>query len=144
MNKEVLISIKGLQYALSDQEDQRIETINRGTLAKMSDKYVVSYEEALEGTTVTTKNIIRFNESVMEVTKKGDFSVHMIFEVGQKNITNYSTPFGKLTVGLDTHKITMEERGNEIIARVEYDMDINYEHVASCIIDVSIKEVQKC
>lgn len=141
MNKEVLVSIKGLQYAPAEQEDQRIETINRGTLAKMSDKYVVSYEEALEGSTATTKNIIKFNESIMEVTKKGDFSIHMIFEVGQKNITNYSTPFGKLSVGLDTHSIVMEEKENEICARVEYDMDINYEHIATCIIDVNIKEV---
>ena len=141
MNKEVLISIKGLQYALSDDEDQRIETINRGSLAKMNDKFAVSYEEVMEGTTSPVKNLLKFNQSMVEVIKKGDFSVHMIFEVGQKNITNYATPFGNLSVGIDTHAISIEETENEINIRVEYDMDINYEHIASCAIDINIKEI---
>ncbi|MCQ2524142.1 MAG: DUF1934 domain-containing protein [Lachnospiraceae bacterium] len=141
MNKDVLISIKGLQYALEDSDDQRIETINRGSLAMMNDKYIVTYEEILEGLTSPTKNLIRFNNSIVEVTKKGELSVHLVFEVGQKNVTNYNTPFGSLSIGIDTHNIIIEEKESEITVRVEYDMDINYEHVASCKIDIVIKEV---
>lgn len=141
MNKDVLITIKGLQYALADNEDQRIETINRGTLAVLNGKSVVSYEEAMEGSTSTTKNLIKFDKNIVEVTKRGDFSVHMVFEEGKKNLTSYSTPFGNLIVGIDTHSILLNEKEKNTVIKVEYDMDINYEHVASCTIDIDIKEV---
>lgn len=139
MNKDVLVTIKGLQYTPTDADDARIETISRGSYAFRNGKHFVSYEELVEGTSHTTKNIIKISENLIDVNKKGIYSVHLIFEKGKKNLTNYNTPFGQLIIGIDTSDIKLEVTDSCIRARIKYNMDMNYEHLASCEIDMEIK-----
>lgn len=127
---------------MSGDDDQPIETTNPGVFAKLNGKCVVSYEEVIEETSSTIKNLIKFDENTVEVTRRGDFNVHIIFEKDKKSQTNYNTPFGALVVGFDTHQIIYSESEDHISISIKYDMDINYEHVASCNIDIVIKNAQ--
>jgi len=140
MTKDVLITIKGLQYAVEDSDDQRVETITRGTFYNRNNKNYVTYEESPDGED-TVKSMVKFDETFFELTRKGKFSMHMLFEEGKKNYTDYSTPFGNLVIGIDTDTITVDEKENEIDVVILYDMEMNYEHVAKCRIDVKIQAV---
>lgn len=142
MKKDVIVSIKGLQYSMenSGDDDQRIETLNRGTYAFRNSHHMLAYDECLDENTMV-KSLVKFNNEFFEVTKKGPYSVHMLFEQGKKNLTSYSTPFGELLVGIDTKELVIEQSEEEISVYISYKMEINYEFLADSEIEVHIQSV---
>ena len=138
MTKEVLVAIRGLQFDDADEETN-IETVNVAEYYEKGNSRYVIYEEVEEGTAESTKNIIKFKDNVMELTKKGLVNVHMVFEENQKNMTNYATPFGDILIGIDTADIKIEEASDEINVSVGYTLEANYEHLADCRIEMSIR-----
>lgn len=138
MNKEVLVSISGLQF-VEDNKDA-IEMITVGDYYKKNGKHYLMFEETQEGFEGTTKNMIKFNEHMVDITKKGITNVHMVFEEKQKNMTYYDTPFGNLLIGLSTNNIDIEEEESTINIKIDYSLDINYEFVSDCKISISVKE----
>lgn len=137
MTKEVLLSISGLQFQFTD-EDTRVETVTAAEYYHKNDNHYVLYEESYEGFEETTKNIIKFKEHSMDLTKKGLVNVHMIFEENKKNMTNYSTPFGDILIGIDAKKIHLQETEEQILVDVDYALEMNYEHLADCKIAMKI------
>ncbi len=138
MNKEVLVSISGLQF-VEDNKDA-IEMITVGDYYMKNDKHYLVFEETMEGFEGTTRNMIKFNEHMVDITKKGITNVHMIFEEKQKNMTYYDTPFGNLLIGISTNNIDIEEEESAINIKIDYSLDINYEFVSDCKINISVKE----
>ncbi len=98
MKKEVLVSICGLQFM--DNLDNSIEVITKGDYYNRNEKHYLLFEERIEGLDGITKNIIKFNDKIVDITKKGVANVHMVFEEKHKNMTYYNTPFGNLLIGL--------------------------------------------
>lgn len=138
MTKDVLLAIKGLQFDGSE-EDSEIETVTAAEYYKRNNSHYVIYEEAFEGFEETTKNVIKFKDNSLDLTKKGLVNVHMIFEENKKNMTNYSTPYGDILIGIDASKIRMREEEEKIHVDVEYALEINYEHLADCHISIGIQ-----
>ena len=138
MTKDVLVKISGLQFA-GEEDNDSIEVITSGTYYKKNNKHYVLYEEVMEGTTEITKNIIKIGEDSMEVTRKGPATVHMVFEKDKKNVSYYYTPFGNLLIGIDAREIQIDENELDINVKVNYGLEINYEHVADCHITVDVK-----
>ncbi|WWR16070.1 DUF1934 domain-containing protein [Lachnospiraceae bacterium JLR.KK008] len=138
MTKDVLLSIKGLQFeGANDISD--LETITAAEYFKKNNNHYVIYEEATEGFRDTTKNIIKWNSETLDLTKRGLINVHMIFEEKKKNMTDYRTPFGSILIGIDTRQIQVKEREKEIDVSVDYALEINYEHLADCKISVNVR-----
>lgn len=138
MTKEVLVSISGLQMAPDEQTDS-VEVIAPGEYYYRNNKHFVIYDEVAEGESEATKNIIKFNGDMMEVTRKGPANVHLVFENNKKNVTYYYTPFGSLNVGIEARSIEVTEEENEIKVNVKYALEVNYEHVAECDIVLTVK-----
>lgn len=138
MTKEVLLAIKGLQFDGSE-EDTEIETVTSAEYYKKNDSHYVIYEEASEGFEETTRSMIRFREHSLDLMKKGLVNVHMVFEENKKNMTNYSTPFGDILIGIDARKVQLKEEDELIHVDVEYALEINYEHLADCKITMNIQ-----
>lgn len=138
MTKDVLIKISGLQFA-GEEDSDAIEVITSGTYYLKNGKHYILYEEVMEGTTEVTKNVIKLGTNTMEVTKKGETTVHMVFEKDKKNVSYYYTPFGSLLIGIDAKDVQIEETEHDIHVAVKYGLEINYEHTADCNINVSVK-----
>lgn len=138
MTKEVLVSISGLQMAPDEQTDS-VEVIAPGEYYYRNNKHFVIYDEVAEGESEATKNIIKFNDDMMEVTRKGPANVHLLFEKNKKNVTYYYTSFGSLNVGIEARSIEVTEEENEIKVNVKYALEVNYEHVAECDIVLTVK-----
>ena len=64
----------------------------------------------------------------------------MIFEKGKKNLTYYYTPFGSIQIGIDATSIEVKETEDEIRAEVKYALDVNYEFVGDCHINIAVKK----
>lgn len=138
MTKEILLSLKGLQ--MENREDaQAMETITPADYYEKNGSHYVLYEEMMEGFTTVTKNRIKFNDSSLEVSKKGLVNVQMLFEENKKNITSYMTPYGNILIGIDTESISVQEKENQIRVEVEYTLEANYQYLADCRIEMELK-----
>ncbi len=139
MNKEVLLTITGLQ--LSQDDEDYTEMIAPGEYYFRGGKHYFLYEEVTEGFVETTKCTIKLDDAgkMMELTKKGVTNVHMIFEVNQKNDSFYYTPYGSLQIGIDGKKIEIEKGEDQMKVCVDYGLEMNYEHLANCKITILAK-----
>ncbi len=137
MTKDVLVSIKGLQFNLLEEEDH-VETVTAAEYYQRDNSHYVIYDELFEGFEGSARNIIKFREHSLDLTKKGLISVHMVFEENRKNMTNYSTPFGSILIGIDAKRIRLEEAEEEIRVDVDYALEVNYEHLADCKLSMKI------
>lgn len=138
MTKEVLVSVCGIQY--QDGEEDKTETITVGKYYKKNDCHYLFYEEMVEGFHEPVKNMVRFSAGQLSVQKKGVITSNMLFEERKRNLSNYVTPYGNIMVGVDAKSIELMVEERQIQVRVEYAMEINYEHLADCSLTVHIKE----
>ena len=68
------------------------------------------------------------------------FRCDAVFEKGKKNLTYYYTPFGSIQIGIDATSIEVKETEDEIRAEVKYALDVNYEFVGDCHINIAVKK----
>lgn len=137
MTKEVLVKISGLQFA-GEAENEPVEVITTGDYYKRNGKHYILYDEIMEGFPEPTRNIIKLDEGMLDITKKGTTNVHMMFEKNRKNVTYYYTPYGSLLIGIDAKKVEVQEDEHKIDVKVDYALEVNYEHMADCSITMNI------
>lgn len=142
MTKDVLLSIKGL-YTEDNEDEDAIETLAPAEFYVKEGVYYLFFEEIIDDTTGITKSRIKYSDKCFELTRKGELSVHLLFEEGKKTLNTYQMPYGTLVVGLDTKHIEKDESEDEIKIGIEYAMEINYQQVSDNTIEVVIKAVQK-
>ncbi len=142
MTKDILVKISGMQFTADNEdpnEPEPVEIIAPGEYYFKNGKHYIIYDEFMEGFDSVTKNVLKLKNDSLEITKRGSSYVHMIFEKDKKNLTCYTTPFGNLMMGIDARRILIEESEEEIYAQVEYALDINYEHLADCTIQLRVQ-----
>lgn len=139
MKKDVLLSLRGLQFDTSSADGDKIETITPAEYYKKNNSHYIIFDEVMEGFSESTKNIIKFKESSLDLTKRGLVNVHMSFEENKKNMTSYSTPYGEILIGIDAKSIRLKEESERIIVDVDYALEVNYEHFADCRIKMDIR-----
>ena len=115
----VLLSIRGEQY-FDDIDPDATELMTEGTMVLTEDGMVLSYEETeltgMEGTTTTFE--VKGPQVIL--TRTGTVNSQMVFEEGRQHTSLYETPFGELTVDIQTSRLrhNLSERGGV--------MDIKY------------------
>lgn len=138
MTKEVLLTMRGLQFDQMEENPEEIETVTVGDYYKKNDKHYVIYEERTEGFEQPTKNRLKFGAHMLELSRRGLVNVHMVFQENKKNLTSYQMPFGQILIGIDTKKIEINEEKERIVVDVEYALDVNYAFLADCHIRITI------
>ena len=138
MTKEVLLTLSGLQFDQREEDAGQVEVVTVGDYYKRNGKHYVVYEEITEGFSQSTKNRLKFSEHMLELSRNGLVNVHMVFQENRKNLTNYNTPFGQILIGIDTKKIQVDEKEDDIVVEVDYSLDVNYEFLSDCHIKIAI------
>lgn len=124
MNKNVIISVKGVQTSSSKDANQ-LELVTEGKYYKKGNSYYVTYKESevtgMEGTTTTLK----ISDGVVTLMRFGMVNTQFIFEQGQKHVSYYDTTYGTFTVGVYTSEvdINVDDKGGEV--RVDYHLEID-------------------
>lgn len=137
MTKDVLITISGVQMADGDNSD--VEMITAGVYYQKNGKHYITYDEVMEGYDGIVRNLIKIQPDSMDIIKSGLTNVHMTFEKNKKRLTCYATPMGDMMVGLNTKSISVDEQEDSLKVSVEYSLDINYQHISECNIQVDIQ-----
>ena len=121
----VLLSIRGEQY-FDDIDPDATELMTEGTMALTEDGIVLSYEESeltgMEGTTTT----FEVKGPRVTLTRSGAVNSQMVFEEGQQHTSLYETPFGELTVDIQTSllKHNLTERGG--LMEIKYSIAVEH------------------
>lgn len=137
MTKDVIVAIQGLQTP-ANEEAERVELITAADYYKRNNKHYIIYDEVMEGFEETTRNVIKACGDCVEITKKGVSNVHMVFEKNKKNMTYYHTPFGNILIGIEAERIEISEEEEQMLVCVDYALEVNYEHLADCAIQVKV------
>ena len=136
--EEVLIEIKSKQK-VGDQEEN-VDVIARGFHTLENGEHYIEYDEFDSETDDKTQSSIRFSEGRAEVIRQGNMSGNLTFDVGEKNETTYSTPFGDLNMDIITNDIQIDEKEQQINLRIVYELYAQNEKVSDHTVDVSIKK----
>lgn len=138
MTKEVYISIRGLQFE-GGADAEEIESIQCGKYYKKGNTHFLLFDEMTEGFRQPTRNILRIQEHAIYLTRRGLHNTQMNFVEKTKSQSNYHTPYGELSIGLDTRRVTCEETQDRLSVEVEYALDVNYEFLSDCRIRVEAR-----
>ena len=139
MTKEVLVSIAGLQF--DDGNEEAIEIVSHGEYYFKNNKHFVLYEELYNEESEKVSSVkctLKISNHQVELIKKGEASVHMVFELNKNHMTYYNTPFGDLLIGITTKSIVITEEEKEIELSMVYGLDINYQYVSDCNLVIRI------
>ena len=139
MEKDVIISIKGTQK-YDNADPDVIELVTEGRLEREGSSYTLSYQESeltgLEGT-LTTFQIEPERVTLMRV---GEFNSQMVFEEGRRHLSMYDTPYGALSVGINTRKMRAEldARGGSI--EIDYAIEIDHALAGQNLFRIHVRE----
>lgn len=137
MKKNVIISVTGTHVSMETQEP--IEVVSYGAYYKKNGKIYIKYTEISEDNCALDCMIkVDAANDTVEITKKGQYSSCMVFKRDQCCMTPYNTPFGALMLEITTKEMIILEDEDILIAKLKYALDINYEHVAMCDIEIKV------
>ncbi len=128
MNKEVKLTISGL-HTDTEAAHASVETVVEAQYFKRGNSHYLLYEEMQEGFDKPSQNRIKFREDLLELNRKGLMETHMVFEEGKTHMTNYSTPYGQMVLGIHTKSIQVQEQENRILVNVEYQLEADGEYL---------------
>ena len=141
MEKDVIISIKGGQrYENADPDT--MELVTAGRLEREGNSYTLSYQESeltgLEGT-LTTFQIEPERITLMRV---GEFNSQMVFQEGRRHMSMYNTPYGAMTIGVNTRHLLAEldDQGGEI--EIDYAIEIDHSVAGRNTFQINVKEAE--
>ena len=124
MTDSVIISIKGKQLYKESGPDE-IELVTAGTMKRDGSGWTISYEESeltgLEGTTTR----LYIQDRRVTLLREGCVNAQMVFEEGQRHLSMYETPYGSLSVGVNTRRMrsTVGESGGDL--EIDYAIEID-------------------
>lgn len=141
MNENVILSIKGTQdYSGGDPGIIELNTL--GNLQRDKDGYTITYEESeltgMEGT--ITK--VRIDKEGPKVTllREGRVNTQMVFQMGQRYLSLYETPYGAMSVGIDTQRLknTVNETGGDL--EIDYNIEVNSLQAGKSLFRLNVKQ----
>ena len=143
MTENVIISIRGQQH-FEDQDPDVTELVTAGTLEHDPEEgYKLSYAESeltgLEG----TQTIFRISGNQITLTREGGVNSMMVFEEGTRHLSMYETPFGALSVGVNTKhmRANLTPSGGEI--EIDYAIEVDHAVTGQNFFQIRIQQVPK-
>ena len=125
MSRGVILSIQGRQ-SYRGQEPDSIELVSEGELSYRDGGWDVCYQESeltgLAGVTTT----FRVEPGKVTLTRTGAVNSQMVFEEGRQHTSLYETPFGELTVDIQTSELkhNLSERGG--LMEIKYSIAVEH------------------
>jgi len=137
--KPVILSVKGEQY-FDGVDPDATELMTEGTLSVTPQGFLLSYQESeltgMEGTTTTFE--IRGGQVLL--TRSGKVNSQMVFEEGRQHTSLYETPFGELTVDIQTSRLrhSMTERGG--LLEIRYSIAVEHTVTGKNTFKIRVRE----
>lgn len=139
-SREVLLTIRG-EADESFGEDDSVTLETTGTFYREDDALCYSYEESeiygMKGTTT----IIKVKEDSVSIIRLGTVNSIMEFQIDQRNVMFYNTPYGELQIGIFTRSIDTEYNSENDLSylKITYNLEIGNGVISENLIEVNVK-----
>ena len=136
--RPVLLTVRGEQY-FDGLEPDATELLTDAELRPTPEGLLISYEESsltgMEGTTTTFE--VKGPQVIL--TRTGSVNSQMIFEEGQQHTSLYETPFGELSVDIQTSRLrhTLTERGG--LLEIRYSIAVDHTATGRNVFKIRVK-----
>lgn len=140
MEKDVLISIKGMQEYEGVEPDV-IELVTRGRLVHSGKRWTLTYQESELTGLEDTQTTIQMEGQQVTLLRVGSYNTQMVFEEARRHLSMYNTPYGTVTVGVNTRRLIadLNEQGGDI--EVDYSIDVDHTVAGRNIFHIKVKEM---
>ena len=131
MEKEVIISIKGMQ---------KYENAEPDTMERDGESFTLSYQESavtgMDGTLTT----FQIEPERVTLLRVGEYTSQMVFQEGRRHMSMYNTPYGTMSIGVNTRHLTAQvgESGGDI--EIDYAIEIDHTVAGRNVFQIKIKE----
>ena len=121
----VMLFIRGEQY-FDDVDPDATELMTEGILERTAGGLRLTYQETaltgMEGTTTT----FEVSGSQVILTRTGSVNSQMVFEEGRQHTSLYETPFGELSVDIQTSALrhNLTDRGG--LLEIKYSIAVEH------------------
>ncbi len=138
LKQDVIISILGKQD-FEDAQSETIELVTKGDLHWNDQGYTLQYEESpvtgLEGTLTTFCK----EGDCITLMRQGNVNTQMVFQKGRRHFSLYNTPYGNLSVGVNTSHLSssITQDGGKI--EIEYAIEIDHALQGNNIFSIDVK-----
>ena len=140
MENNVIISIQGRQ-SFEDQEPEVIELVTEGRLSPDGeDGYTLSYQESeltgLEGTLTT----FQIEPERVTLLRVGEVNSQMVFEEGRQHLSMYDTPYGALSIGVNTRRMRSDLSASGGSIEIDYAIEIDHALAGQNLFRIQVRE----
>lgn len=140
MEHQVILSIRG-QQTVGGEEPEVTELVTEGTLVRdEGNGYTLRYQESeltgMEGTQTT----IRVEANRVTILRAGQVNSQMVFEAGRRHLSMYNTPYGALSIGVNTRrmKVDVGETGGDI--EIDYAFEVDHAVASLNLFHINVRE----
>lgn len=115
----VTVTIQSLQVLETGKETMTQRT--EGRLCRDGAGWLLSYREGEDSGLGETRTTLRLEEDRATLTRSGELTAHMVFQVGRPHTSLYETPYGKLPMTIRTLalKTDLDDRGGTVAIQYE-------------------------
>ena len=143
VEKDVIISIRGMQD-LEGVGDDVIELITEGRLRQEGEKdFLLSYQESeltgLDGTMTT----LQIQEDKVTLLRTGEVNTQMVFEEGKRHLSLYETPYGALSVGVNTRRMNLRLGAGGGDIEIDYAIEIDHAVAGENLFRIQVREPKR-
>ena len=140
MENNVIISIQGKQ-SFQAQEDDTIELVTEGCLEPDGDEgYTLTYQESqltgLEGTLTT----FQIEPDRVTLLRVGEVNSQMVFEEGRRHLSMYDTPYGALSIGVNTRRMRSDLSASGGSIEIDYAIEIDHALAGQNLFRIQVRE----
>ena len=124
MEENAVIKISGLQKVEGTTDNIKMLAAGKHYIKK--NKHYILYENIEEDSEEKTSNIIKFNDEMVEIIRRGAIEGRLLLEQNAMRQSVYSTPMGDMLVEVMTEEVIVEEQeGGNVDLNVKYQIQIN-------------------
>lgn len=138
MTKDVILSLKGMQYIQGEGTPEPVEVVTPARYYKKNGKHYLVFEERVEGFKQATQNVLQFTDGRLSVHRRGLINSEMLFEEGKQTNSSYATPLGVMDLSIAATGFSLKEDTDEIDYKVAYALMAD-QFSADCQISMKIQ-----
>ena len=132
------ISILGSQRS-PDEEEEKFELITEGSFTHSGAAMLISYRDSDVTGFKGSKTTFIVEPERITLTRDSWYGGDMVFDEREKHHFLYQTPFGAMTMGINTELVTREltDMGGDL--RIDYAIDVDNVLVSRNSFKISVK-----
>lgn len=135
MNKKAVITVK----SNISVEEESIEVITPGVFTVLKNGFKVEYDETKLSGMEGTKTTMMINKNSFELIRCGSTETQMIFDRNNHSMSLYKTPYGNMTVTIDTKQLNIDVDENGGSIHIVYTLLIEDQQKIETDLNIDIK-----